>query len=136
MPQTYHYHYQSRRPLVLAALAVIIVLLAIAFVEGAPWYIWLIWGSTGLLLVFGYVVNRQSGLTLTTESFNVRVGKTVETVNLKDIQHVEFQEWSDSTDVSLHLLDGRTQKVPSLALPPIPVLEQELHSRGVKTVRC
>jgi len=135
MTDIYAYREKGRRPLTLLVLAACIALLWIAWRQSAPWYVWIIWSVCTAFLLYLVVFNVTSALRLTSDTLELHDGNRTRTVLLKNVDHVEFQRWTDSADVTIHMKDGRRETLSPGSVPPISVFEAELASRGIRTRR-
>lgn len=131
MEKVYEYRAVGRRPTVWAAAAVFLFLLVLALYNGAPWYVWAIWGPCAGMVLYMLICNPVSGLRLTEDRLTLSPWRTPQDIALRDIAQVEFILWSDSTDVKLHLVDGTVITTFSGDIPPRSSFTAELTRRGI-----
>jgi uncharacterized protein (DUF58 family) len=131
MADVFEYRLPARRPLIWVVLAALLTLMTVIGVTGAAWYIWAIWGGTLLLVLYMLVVNPVSGIRLTPELLTLAAWRDPKPILLRDIAMVEIQNWSDSTDMVIHLTGGERIRAYSGDMPPKARLVRELNLRRV-----
>ncbi|MEM1047920.1 MAG: hypothetical protein AAGL24_17305 [Pseudomonadota bacterium] len=135
MPNAFHYEEAGRRPVSWAALAVFVFLFWIAWTYDAPWFIWAIWLASFAMLAYLLIANPKSGLLITDRVIEHWAGRKRTRIERSKVSHVEIEEFSESTYVSIHLKDGSKDALFSGSVPPIPRLETALRDHGIATVR-
>lgn len=135
MPNVFEYEEAGRRPLTWMALAVFAFLFWIAWSNGAPWYIWAVWSVSFAMLAYLLVTNPKSGLRITDRVIEHWAGRKRTSIERSKVSHVEIEEFSESTYVSIHLKDGSKDHLFSGSVPPIPRLETALQDHNIATIR-
>ena len=124
---------RGRNPLTLAGLLLCCALLACGVLVGAP----AIWLAAALLPILALLAMVLRNPTRRTRIDNDGIGFTGDGMDdvfvpLDRIDFMEIVEWSDGTDVSLVLKDGRTVAVPDALRPRWQDLRAELAARGIE----
>ncbi len=135
MEQAYEYRCPGRRTSVWLGACVQAFLLWIALTNGAPWYIWTIWGLTSLGFAYLLLGNPISGLRLDDTHLILSPWRKPQKIPLTEIAKVEITDWSDSTHVVIHLQDGSKVSTFSGDIPPTGCLENVLTARGISVIR-
>ncbi len=135
MIKGFEYEETGRRPIIWFSLCVFLFLFWIAYTNGAPWWIWAIWSISGGMVVYMLIANPKSGISITDTTLAYWAGGPQSSLAISDIDHIVIEDWSDSTDVSIVLTDGRSIKLFSGSVPPIHELEKQLNARNIAVVR-
>jgi hypothetical protein len=135
MNEVYEYRCPGRRSIVWLIAAIQAVLLWLAVTHDAPWFIWAIWGPTSLAVAYLLLANPISGLRVDDRYLVLSPWRKPREIPLSEIARVEIRDWSDSTDVVIHLRDGGAVSTFSGDIPPSRCFESILTARGVTVDR-
>lgn len=135
MTNDFEYEETGRRPIIWFSLCVFLFLFWLAYTEGAPWWIWAVWSISGGMVVYMLIANPKSGMRITGSTLAYWAGGPRSTLTLSDIDHIVIEDWSEATDVTIELTDGRSIELFSGSLPPIHVLEKQLQARNIAVLR-
>lgn len=126
----YRYAERGRRPLTLVALAFAAVLLGLGVRYDAP-VVWLVVVGVPAFALLGLVVrNTETWIVVAPDSLTWHDGWRETRLARDRIARVEVREWSDSTDVIVHLADGSSETIPDRCRPGARRLAAELSARG------
>lgn len=131
----YEFRLPGRRLSVWMGSAVMAFLLIVALVNSAPWYIWVIWGGTSVGFAWLLLRNPVSGLRIDGKTLTLSPWRKPVEIALSEIDHVEIIDWSESTDVVIHLTDGERLTTFSGDIPPTSLFEMELKKRDIPVHR-
>jgi hypothetical protein len=132
----YSYREQTRRPFVIFAFVLNIVMLAVAFVYGAPWYFFIPLLICFAMLCWMVIVNRVSGAELNLKNLTVYSGTWHKSFEVRNIAGLRLQQWSESAPtVSITLLDGTYQKLPGQCVGSSQSLADAIAKIGIQVMR-
>ena len=131
MQEVYSYRLQGRRFAVWLISIIVAMLCMLALYEKAPWFIWAIWLPSASMLLFLLIKNPTSGVRLMRDRLILSPWQKPREVMLRQIKRVVFVSWSDSTDMEIHLTDGKKLRVFSGDIPPKEPFMQKLEGLGV-----
>lgn len=134
MDTLYSYRLPARRLITWVFAGIMIALMVLAYVDRAPWYIWAVWVPSFAMIVYMLVQNPVSGLQLTQDTLILSPWQSPRQIALRDIDRVEFIDWSDSTDMQVHLINGDVIRVFSADIPPQARFMSQLADRGIRIV--
>ncbi len=109
-----------------------VLAMTVAATKDAPWYIWAIWLPAAAMILQELIRNPVSGIRLTRQTLILSPWQRPREVALSDIHHIEFIEWSDSTDMEVHMRSGDVIRVFSGDIPPRGPFIAQLVALGVK----
>ncbi|WP_375227925.1 hypothetical protein [Roseobacter sp. S98] len=132
MEDVYAYRLQGRRAVVWIASILMVLVLTMAATQSAPWYIWVVWVPVAAFLLNELIKNPVRGLRLTRDTLILSPWQRPRAVALRDIEKVEFIEWSDSTDMEVHTVSGDVIRVFSGDIPPRGPFIGQLVALGVR----
>ena len=127
----YEYRQQARRPVVWLAAMVTGFLLGLMIWNTAPWYIWLVWVPASVVLLVYLVRNPVTGLRITQDALTLSPWQVPQVIALKDVRFVRIVDWTDSTDIEVHLRDGTATRLQDADIPPRRDFVAALAARGV-----
>lgn len=134
---SYAHAMSGRNPRSIAVLVLLYssLLMALNFLEAAPWLMAIVVLIT-LPAVFDIAVNRRAGLSLDAAGLAWFSGAAADEVAVSQIAKVRFDTRLDlSVRVTVHLLDGRKIRLPYDSLPPHRDFEKALQDQGIATER-
>ena len=131
MAEAYEYRVAGRRPMVWLAAGAILAFVAIAAVEGAPWYIWAAVAIPVSMVVYAIVVNPVTRFRLDDEALTHGTVARPERIPLDQIAGVRVIRFTDGDWVEITCADGRRVELADSELPPTDVLTAELDRRGI-----
>ncbi|MEM9669741.1 MAG: hypothetical protein AAF950_12525 [Pseudomonadota bacterium] len=131
MHTDYEYRASSKQGASLFGAAVVIFLSLFGLAYGAPWWIWIIWLPASVSVLFLLLTNRKYGMGIKNDVLLIGVEPVRARIPLSDIERLEIQEWSDSTDIKLVLKDGRSIKLLPQDTPPRRALVAQFEQRGI-----
>lgn len=136
MTATYEYAHTGRNRATLITVACIwaFLLLAVLYLEAAPWLMGLIALAT-LPALYDLAIARQSGVRLDDDGIHWFAGRREADVRWEAIDHFRLDTRLDfSVRASVVLHNGRKLRLPLEATPPHEEFEAALQARGL-TVR-
>lgn len=127
MTELYAYREQGRRPIVWLAAAACVGMICVGLYHEESWLLMTPVYAAGAMLLYMLVKNPVSGVQLFEDRLIMSPWSAPQTVMLDQLAKIEFVEWSDSTDMNLHLKSGDVVKVAQSNIPPrtaiLPTLE-------------
>ncbi|MCB1337195.1 MAG: hypothetical protein KDK10_06990 [Maritimibacter sp.] len=129
---SYHWRRSGRRPAVLGGLGLALVLLAVGWAYGAPWYILALWGSATLGLAALVWTNPLAEVRLEAERLFATDGAQRVEIARARIAAVEVASWTDGPDRwTVTLEDGSSVALPDWASPPRVDFAAALRAAGI-----
>lgn len=134
MGVVYEYRLSGRRPTVWLSALVFAGIAGVLAWEGAAFIFWLPLLLGGGLVLWALIRNPVNGLQVTEDRLILSPWREPREVPLKEIETVQYEEWSDSTDMFLLMKSGDTVKVSSLDMPPVGTLRTVLSGKEIEVV--
>lgn len=76
--------------------------------------------------------NPVTGLRITDTDMTISPWRVPEVIALRDVRFVRIVDWSDSTDVEVHLNTGTATRLQDADIPPRAEFVAALSARGIR----
>jgi hypothetical protein len=119
MPKPYRYSLYGRRPMTLIGLAASIGFSALLWRYGAPWFVLAPVLVVIPMMLAAVVWNPVYGMRIDRQALEIDLNGKVKRFPLASIDYVKITQWTDSSDATIHLVDGSIHQIPHMARPSI-----------------
>lgn len=130
----YQFEQNGRRPIVMFAAVLGLVLVGVGFHYSAPWYFLVMPGIASLMAILMLIQNSRSGLKLTPQTLTLYKDSWHEAIPLSTIKGVRTTHFSSGQpSIWLDRIDGPPYRIPGYCFSSAQPLKQAFATHQIAT---
>jgi hypothetical protein len=135
MNDVYTYSMSGRRPSTLFALVVSVSFVLFGWAYAAPWYAIAPPLIVVPMVLYVIIANPIYGLRIDRHAMEIDRNGDAKRILLTSIDYIKITEFSDSSDATIHLKDGKLYQIPQMTRPPKAKFRRVLADYGIAVTK-
>ena len=112
-------------------LAASLAFVAGAWAYGAPWLVLAPAFIGGLVALVPIIGNQVYKMRIDRQAMEIDCNGMIKRILLSAIDFIRITQWTDSSEVTIHLKDGTLYQIPMMTRPPLEKFRKVLAERGI-----
>ena len=108
---------------------------AFGWAYAAPWYAIAPPLIVVPMMLYTIVANPICGMRIDRQAMEIDRNGDIKRISLTSIDHIKMTEFSDSSDATIHLKDGKLYQIPEMTRPPKAKFRVVLADYGIAVTK-